>query len=400
MNIETEQDLEAFVQPPEPEPEISIPAPLKFRPWHKPRKQFVREMQWMRHIGGMLLKLRANSHFDNDQPFKYLTLPGSDLLDIRLVADICQSQEVKLQYLGFCHANEEEGQRLRKNVSEFEVSRSGYVVIGSRVVNAPLQDIQKPKSEASVALSKGGTYDAINIDACSPFAARDRNTTGRLIDSIRSLTEYQINKRRTSWVMFLTMPVQVDSISAESLSAIHIAVTRNVCESEQFARVMREQFDHDEDLQSYMDRISLSNGKEFLSLVSLGLTKWLIHLSTQAHYRVKIMKSFCYSIFQREPFEPNMVSLCFLFEPTSVVINDAIGLTENPVQNPVTTIGVADHIRALNKTNELENVDNILAEDDTLLQEMIEKTKGLLRQAEYPVDDHVIGYDAWLAGFP
>ena len=398
MSNETEQDLEAAVQPPEPEHiELSTPAPLRFAPWHKPRKQFIRNEQWIRHVKGII---ERSDNFRDGRPFSYLTLPGPDLLDVRLVADVCRSQGIKLRYLGFCRANEDETQRLRINVSEFGISRTESVSSGSKVVIAPIQDIQIRKSEAYVALSQGGTYDAINIDACNPIARGDIDTTGRLIDTIRHLADYQINKRRELWVLFLTTPIQNDSISDQSLGAIYKEIERNNEKSDEFADEMRDQFAEGEDIQSYMERISRSTSREFLSLVSLGLTKWLIHLGEQGHYRVKIMKSFCYSTYTQEPFTPNMASLCFLFEPTAMPINDATGLTANRNQNIGGNIGIEDHIRALRKTNEIANVDEILYADRCLREEMISDTKTLLRQAGYPVDDVAMGYNAWLANNP
>ena len=56
------------------------PSPPKkeFLPWHRPRKQFVRDRQWCGEIGKLL----------EDSPreggvLRYLGLPGADLLDLR-----------------------------------------------------------------------------------------------------------------------------------------------------------------------------------------------------------------------------------------------------------------------------------------------------------------------------
>lgn len=395
MSIETEQDLETYVQPPEPDHiDLVTPTRLEFKPWHKPRKQFVRKEQWIRHIKGIIDK---NDIRNRARPFNYLTLPGPDLLDLRLVADICELEDVKLRYLGFCKADEEESDRLRRNVSEFDISRIERVVSGSKVVSAPIQDIQRKKSEAHVALFQGGTYDAINIDACSPIANQDNDGTGRLIETIRHLAKYQIDNCRDPWMLFLTSPIQTDSISDQSFTSICAQIQNNKDNSSEFADEIVNQFNQGEDLQEYINRISGQNSKEFLSLICLGLTKWLIHLSEQVHYRVKIMKSFCYSTFQHEPFTPNLASLCFLFEPRTMTMSDKTGLTVNLPLIGGSNIGIDDHIRALRKTNEIVNVDDVLNGDEHLRTQMIEETKSLLRQVGYPVDDPATGYNVWLA---
>lgn len=398
MSADSEEELEALVQPPEPQ-DMAIPEPLKFAPWHKPRKQYVRREQWMRHIQGVIEKLRHNGDLNGDRPFRYLTLPGPDLLDVKLVADLCGHNKERLHYLGFCHVDEENGRRLRRNVNEFGIARSADIAPSSGVVLAPLQDVQRQNSKAFVSMTKSGTFDAVNIDACDPIAKDDKNATGRLIDSIRCVTEYQIANRRAPWVLFLTTPVQVDTISDESLGVLLSQIEQNTRNDEEFAEEISCQFSGGEDLAAFMHRLSRQNGSKLLSLVTLGLAKWFIHLSEQVHFRVKMMKSYNYSVFQKEPYEPNMLSLCFLFEPSPPKIFDETGLTMNQTPNPVDTLPISDHIRALRKSISIENVDELMNSNEDLMSAMTEDAKEMLRKAGYPVDDSEIGYDAWMAGF-
>lgn len=396
MNINTEEELEDFVLP--QETEADIPEALKFAPWHRPRKHYIRTEQWGKHIQGVLQRLQRDKHFRDGRPFRYMTLPGPDLIDVRMVADICGLNDVKLSYLGFCRAGEDQGKRLRRNITEFELVRKDTVLPSSRVVQAHFQDVQRKKTEAFVAMSREGTYDAINIDACDPLANGTVRETGRLIDAIRSVTEYQISERREPWVLFLTTPVQIDSFSEESLQAIQDQISQNVKQDNEFSLGVSKWFKDGEELPDFIQRSCSQNGDDLLRLVSLGVGKWLIHLSEQLNFRVKVMTSYCYSVFQREPFEPNMVSLCFLFEPTLPVIQDQTGLTGNQEAPEVTTLAISDHIRALNKLMNIENVDDILANDSDLNAEMIKRMKSILRPLGYPVDDASEGYDAWLRG--
>ena len=259
--------------------------------------------------------------------------------------------------------------------------------------------MQRQNSQAYVSLKRTGTFDAVNIDACDPIAKEDKNATGRLIDSIRCLTEYQIANRRAPWVLFLTTPVQVDTISDESLGALLGQIEQNSQSDEEFANEIGGQFADGEDLVAFMHRWTQQNGSELLSLVTLGLAKWLIHLSEQVNFRVKIMTSYSYSIFQKQPYEPNMLSLCFLFEPSQPQITDETGLTANQEPNPVGTPPISDHIRALRRSISIENIDELLSGDEELKATLAEDTKGMLRSAGYPVDDPTSGYDDWIAGF-
>lgn len=47
-----------------------------FQPWHKPRKQYVRQFQWITET----VELIEEIDFRDGRPFKYLGLPGKDMM--------------------------------------------------------------------------------------------------------------------------------------------------------------------------------------------------------------------------------------------------------------------------------------------------------------------------------
>ena len=61
-------------------PTLESRARREFKPWHKPRKHFVRLHQWCHETRQLLKKLQ----YANGSELRYLGLPGEDLLDIRL----------------------------------------------------------------------------------------------------------------------------------------------------------------------------------------------------------------------------------------------------------------------------------------------------------------------------
>src|SRR5215469_1547520 len=73
------------------------PARRDFKPWHRPRKQAVRQIQWGSEINWLL----AHKSPD-DRSLRYLGLPGADLLDIRyFYSRFCSDGSHKLTFLGF-----------------------------------------------------------------------------------------------------------------------------------------------------------------------------------------------------------------------------------------------------------------------------------------------------------
>ena len=148
-----------------------------------------------------------------------------------------------------------------------------------------------------------------------------------------------------------------------------------------------------------MTRTAKINGADFVKSATLGISKWFVHLAAQANYSVKKLDGFCYSMFTEEPFEPNMISVCYLFLPNQIHIHDGTGLTPNP-GGAGGAAPISDHLRALRRSLNLTNLDDLLGADADVRASMIDETKDLLRNAGYNVDHPATGYDAWLASLP
>lgn len=379
--------------------DISVPEPLRFAPWHKPRKQYVRKHQWIHHANSIISKLKEDGWLEESVPLKYLTLPGPDLLDVKLMADVCSDHDIDLHYTGFCYVQETEAVRLRRNSQQFGLDRGDQIREGSGVHISRLEEISTNNSEARTLMERGGPYSIINIDACEPIASDDKNQTGRLVDAIKTIVQYQMDVNRQPWMLYLTTPVQTDSVSAEALLALHDQVHRNVRSDADFAAELMQQFSDGEEVEQYLERVSKADGLEFVQTITLGISKWLVHLAEQANFKVKKLPAVCYSMFRREPFLPNMISTCYLFLPCPIQLFDQTGLTQN-VTLEQGTPPISDHIRALRKSIGIENLDDKLVNDAELKQQMINETKSLLSAVGYDVDNDRSGYDSWLSNEP
>ena len=248
-------------------------------------------------------------------------------------------------------------------------------------------------------MQRNGPYDIINLDACSPIANDNHERTDRLIDAVRKIVQFQLNNSRKPWMLYLTTPFQTDSVSEQSLEALHKQITENAENDEEFAAELSNQFQGEETITEYLSRTAELNGIDFVTSATLGISKWFVHLASQANYSVKKMEGYCYSLFAVEPFEPNMISVCYLFLPDDIAIIDGTGLT----QNEECTAGgapISDHVRALRRSLSLINLDDLLLAEAETRTSMIDETKDLLRSAGYNVDDPVDGYEAWLGRLP
>src|SRR5581483_595570 len=111
--------------------EAPVPPKRDFLPWHRPRKQFVRDRQWREQIDFLLNDIELE-----DNVLRYLGLPGIDLLDLRYFhSKLCEPKQIRLRFLGFnnsAHPTSELQPEL--NVSLDEVRRLSLVDPRSDVV--------------------------------------------------------------------------------------------------------------------------------------------------------------------------------------------------------------------------------------------------------------------------
>jgi hypothetical protein len=68
-----------------------------FLPWHKPRKNWVREKQWGVSIANFVKK-----HLNlSKRPLAYLTFPYEDFLDVRYLHSLAVQEHFDIEFRGF-----------------------------------------------------------------------------------------------------------------------------------------------------------------------------------------------------------------------------------------------------------------------------------------------------------
>ena len=337
-------------------PDSVKPEPLSYAPWHKPRKQWVRAFQWREETDGLLVSLNENGFLPPDNRLRYLTIPGPDLLDVHVIKDACASSELMLRYTGYCQVKESEERRLRRNIQLFQNVAGSIIDPSSEVSQHRFEEISKSSSTARLLLEKNGPYHVVNVDACQPLANGEPAKAGRIVDAIRSVAQYQFNKIRHPWLMFVTTVTQPDSVSKSSLDGLHQSIKSNAAKDQLFAEGVLSLFDCPKAaIDASLTAAASKSGLRFAQMFSLGLSKWLMHLAEQANFEVVKKSACCYSTFRREPFEPNMVSLCYEFRPNDYQIVDSTGLTNNPGLGS-TVSGDPVHMHLLDKTREMINL--------------------------------------------
>ncbi len=366
----------------------SLPVKKKFLPWHKPRKQYVRNMLWKRQITFFLRDYKKLKEWTE---LRYLGLPGEDFLDIRYFhEEICKPSKLTLKFLGFNRSaknlhsnvgnkNRGEISQANVNVSKHEVFSLEYVDSNSDVI---LDDFKSIGSSTSFAWKQAvsfGSYDVVNLDLCNGFCIDLCGShTPDNYDALRSVFKLQA-RRQEPWLLFLTTKVGRDDIHEKILESCFESYEKCLKECEDF------QNESAKKLGAHSGDCSFKESDEHRNNAFLvGLCGWVLKLGLELnpYSEVTVADLFGYCV---EPTSGaiDMVSLAFLIVPT---YEDSVNVFNG------CDVSCALKVALIDKISCIKDVDKKLENDRVIYDRMVEATQQLLKSARYDID----GYQEWL----
>ncbi|WP_415878162.1 PP_RS20740 family protein [Methylomonas sp. TEB] len=361
----------------------------EFLPWHRPRKQFVRDRQWRSEI----VKL-VEAAPPIDGVIKYLGLPGLDLLDLRYFHNtICERQNLKLRFLGFntAAAPNDEAQT-EFNLCRDEVKRLEQIDPLSDVIRDDFRLVGNPNSKAFKETAKLGPYDVVNLDLCDGFAKHPPgHLDGTHYDAMSQLLSIQA-RNKNPWLLFLTTRVGNNDIHRDVLDRLLDKYRENLINCTAFREKSFEHFS----IQNNDDLLNAIQTEPGLTNIFLtGICKWLLSCSINQTppTKVKLISVFGYRVSQDANHE-DLISLAIKFEPCSTAVADPFGLANHQGNRP-TECELSPNFVA--KVANRKDADNILSTNDQLHGEMITAMADLLSLARYDTG----AFQSWVnAGCP
>jgi hypothetical protein len=364
--------------------EAPRPPKKNFQPWHRPRKQFVRDRQWCRQIEALLSDVQLEGDV-----LKYLGLPGVDLLDLRLLYDrFCVPRTLQFRFLGFNNAASplsESGTEL--NISLDELRKLPRVDRRSKVIVDDFCLIAKDDSIAWREARALGPYDVVNLDLCDGFCAHAPGVLDyNHYNAIARLLALQA-RTRNSWLLLLTTRAGSGHVHKEVLQKLLEKYNENLVGCPQFK-------DESKAMLEIIDSTTLQavfeTAEAHLPVFLVGLCKWIVGLALGQHppTRVEVKSVIGYQIDPRAAHE-DLVSLAIRFEPTFVPARDSLGLAGQTTPE----IDECDlSVKVLRRIGKRRNADAILSADGALNDAMISATERLLELARYDVT----AYRTWV----
>jgi len=356
------------------------PAPRPFRPWHKPRKQLVREEVWGSEISWLITQKRAG-----DESLKYLGLPGADLLDLRhIYQEFCKTGEYRLKFLGFDSAalpDSPHGDAL--NVSLQEVRSLPHVDKSSEVLGDSFRLIADRRSIAWAAAERMGPFDVINIDLCGQLVGEEPAMDASIYNAIYNMCALQ-NRRPGPWSLLLTSRIDRENVAPTTLEKLIQALSHNLENCPGFLQSFSDIMGFND--VSMASIAALADGG-FLNTTMIGLAKWLLGLAYNINNRFSISSIVGYRVYGAAPCM-DMVSVVYRFVPIAAMPADRLGLATATLERPSECEQAAVIPSVITG---IVDVDTKLQDAPELYDIFRDKTAELLQQARYDP----IAYKQW-----
>ena len=362
-------------------------AKTEFQPWHHPRKQYVRIEQWCTEVRKLLPELGLSE----GDPFKYLTLPGNELLDVRALNGVCERAKVKLRYLGFNSVGPRTPEAIELALSESEVRSLPSIDEFSRVLQYRLEAVANHRSPAHAETFSAGPFHAINLDLCESIAFREiGHRKGSPLEAAGKLLELQLQSAKP-WLLFITTKAQPALVGEFARDGFNRVLGDNARASSEFRdRLVALLSAGVDTIETDLEEAWLSHDVRFLKLFSTGLGKWLLGiLAHAAPPRGLSLLSGCY--YQSGPDGPDMLSLAFRCDGASQAVEDPSEiLPPAPAQHAAE---VSAAIELAVTTDAIFNLDDLM-HDAEVRQRMIDKASRLLATARFSEE----AYRSWATG--
>jgi len=349
--------------------DVGRPPRRSFQPWHRPRKQHVREQQWAAEAQWLLGQRRA----EDKGPLRYLTLPGADLLDVRyLHQEVCAPAGQPLHFLGFDRAAAPNSpDQAALNVAMMEVRDLPLVVNSSDVLE---HDVRQLATDNHIAWRRAvsfGPFDLINLDLCGHVTAEASGLDGTLYEAIRRLFGLQ-DRRPDPWVFLLTTRLDRAAVADGTLAQLDVLVSDNVTSCAPFRSALEKLLG----LAPVEPQAAASwTPQQQCDLLTVQIGKWLLKLAHQINCGLVLESCIAYQVGS-ESGANDMVSLAFRLTPRLRAIKDEVRLAADPSVGASTECAQACALTGV-VAHGLD-IDATLSTDFGLRDRLIEETVQLL----------------------
>lgn len=337
------------------------------QPWHKPRKQFVRKTQWAAQITSLLESAAR-------ERFMYLTLPGSDLLDVRYLHDrIFAPNAVRLRFLGFDTSADPTNPEQAKFEGRLHSALGlQYLDQTSMVRPEDFRRVGERKSPAFREMSQQGPYDAVNVDLCGGILAS--TDVPSFLHALEAVLRVQ-SRRTTESLLFVTTRTDAQQVDSATYATLRADFVRAVKSNTDLSALIDSYFGSVDKI-VVTDDTSEAQDIEFIAVFAC----WLAAVAAKVDLKVDLKSVQSYKVVNSSPCD-DLASMAFLLTPVQT--------TPGPVAGEWThseaSLANSSWKTIPSRLNARRKVDEILEGDADLEQQLRQATFDLLLASGYSV---------------
>jgi len=202
----------------------------EFQPWHRVRKEYIRELQWNELTRRMIKRYWRRQLSQSEEPWMLedgppgdvtipeavylsralncLVIPGEDLLDMRALWRDIRPLNCKIRYLGFNESHSSDYRNTRLHVSHNTVTSLQDVIRESYVTHDRFESVAQETSQAYRYMRHYGPFHIVNLDFCGSLFPNTRTENQAFYNAILRLLTYQFDHQRSEWLLFVTTMVE------------------------------------------------------------------------------------------------------------------------------------------------------------------------------------------------
>lgn len=373
-------------------PEHADVAGKKFKPWHLPRKHWVRINQWCEQTAKLIHEIQRRGGMPC---MRYFSLPGDDLLDIRTLHGVCERKKVPMIALGLNSSLNDSDVVSETNLSLNEVHSLEWVDAESTVLPDRLEHIASTTSVAYRRMREFGPFDVINLDLCESFASAAPGQESSYYAALDRIIDLQLGHRRP-WLMFLTTRADQSAVNVETMKRLMKSVRDNIAESDDFGEYLNSRMSiSPRDVEAIISDDRHLYAGSFSSEFGLGLAKWLLRVGAGTNPPTDVELVECSGYRVQDGLEIDMLSLVFRIQTRFSGSNDPYGVMPgNARRGDAPTGGEREDLgrRIVDGVAEICDVDSRLYANGDEFTKAKSQMKTILKAARYPVEE----YDAWV----
>lgn len=367
--------------------DLAVPTELnEISAWHRPRKHYIRKHQWLRLTENLIDHQKGTPALPQlpggTYELRYLTLPGSDMIDVELMGELARKKGANLTSVGFLAGSETNPSTARAEIRREALIESGKISDRSYTLSRRIEEITGKGSPTYREFKSRGPYHAINLDACGSVAPPDSFGNESIVQVIHTIMEYQFAHFSGRWLLFLTCDVRQEQFDQETMERLLFAIRSNAEAHQGFRDRTVELINRDcEDLREALRAHAASSEAAFLEMFCIGVGKWMLGLAREAGWDLKMHPAFCYSTTPEGDGRLTMPCLAFEFRPPLGGLEDPAGIG-NPLphgQPPYEERAMS----VLSRVSQIEDLDTRMAANDAERKALVEETREILRRIGY-----------------